>query len=286
MKALPRDLSVTALYTAAAWSWGRLPDAELFDNADSRRVFGAVNMVLAAAWPFVGRGAPLKVALLHRHAAIDVLLRASGIRRVLELAAGLSRRGITFSADPGIEYFEVDRPAVIAHKRALLERTEAGRSALRRPNHHLLAGDVTEVGLDTFCPAASTPLFVIAEGLMMYLEREGQQAIFQQVAARLADCGGSFVFDFVPPRERPRPGAVGAALNWLMKRFTSGQSFAQDARTREEVVQDLLACSFGQVEWIEPHRIARAWNLPYPEVPTQQLLFVARMSRSDERGKS
>ena len=40
------DLSVTALYTSATWTWGALPNADLFDHRDARRVFRVVNAVL------------------------------------------------------------------------------------------------------------------------------------------------------------------------------------------------------------------------------------------------
>ena len=99
---------MTALYTSATWSWGKLANAELFDHAQARKVFRVVNAVLGVTRPFIGLRSPLPHALLHRHTIIDALLRAAHARRVLELAAGLSRRGVTFSANPGIDYVEID----------------------------------------------------------------------------------------------------------------------------------------------------------------------------------
>jgi hypothetical protein len=58
-------------------------------------VFRAVNGTLALTQPFFGTTAPLRIALLHRHALIDSLLGASQARVVVELAAGLSRRGVS-----------------------------------------------------------------------------------------------------------------------------------------------------------------------------------------------
>src|SRR5215472_2264861 len=94
------DLSVTALYTSQAWSWGGLSHAHLFANADAKRVFDATNAALAVSRIFRRDFAPLAQMLLHRHAMIDHLLRESGARQVLELAAGLSRRGAAFTEDP------------------------------------------------------------------------------------------------------------------------------------------------------------------------------------------
>jgi len=280
------DLSVTALYTSAAWSWGDLPNAHLFDHAHARRVFRVVNAVLGMARPFTGARGPLPVALLHRHTFIDALLRAADARRVLELAAGLSRRGVTFSTDPVVEYVEVDRPDVVAAKRRLLERTDEGRAALGRPNFRLVEADVQTTAMGALAPPNGHELFVIAEGLLMYLEAEAQRELARDVATRLADGGGTFVFDFVPPREQPPPGRVGRGLGWAMKRMTGGHGFARDDRTRVEVKADLVQCGFDRVEAFEPRVVAREWGLPHPDAETQQVVFVAHVDRKPSRGTS
>ncbi len=286
MTAYARDLSVTALYTSAAWTWGGLANAELFDHPDARRVFRAVNTVLTMTRPFTGVEAPLPIALLHRHTLIDVLIRSSGTQRVLELAAGLSRRGVTFSADAAIDYVEIDRAPVVDKKRQLLERTEAGRTALARPNFHLTAGDVEAISLEAVCPPDGRALWVIAEGLMMYLDADGQRAIGRTVAERLVDAGGTFVFDFVPPSELPQPGNVGRGLGWVMKQFTGGRGFARDERSRDQVAADLVSCGFDRVETIEPRHVAEEWLLPHPDAPTQQLVFVAHVDPNRSRGQA
>jgi O-methyltransferase involved in polyketide biosynthesis len=283
MKRLEGDLSVTALYTAGVWGWGHMPNAELLDHADARRVFRIVNAALSLARPFIGRRAPLKVALLHRHAAIDELLRASGLTLVIELAAGLSRRGVTFTANPDIDYIEVDRPAVIARKRVLLERTQAGRLTLLRPRFKLVAADISELVLESLSSGDGRPAFIIAEGLMMYLEAEAQRALARRIVARLRDGGGTFVFDYVPPAELPRAGLVGRALGWLMKRFTGGRAFAADVRSRGQVVQDLRECGFDDVECVEARKIANQTGLPFPHVASEQLIFIARVTRGAGR---
>lgn len=281
---LSGDLSVTALYTSAAWRWGGLPHADLLDHSDARRVFGVVNAALGVARPFVGGGhAPLRVSLLHRHVAIDHVVRAARRPRILELAAGLSRRGLTFSEDATVDYVEVDRPAVLEAKRALLSRTAEGRRALARPNLRLLGADVIETPLAELSPPDGRPLAVIAEGLLMYLQVEAQRSLVGRVRERLADGGGTFVFDLVPPREQPPPGLAGRGLGWLMKRFTGGQGFAPDPRSREEIADDVRACGFADVEILEPRRVAREWGLPHPEANTQQLVFVAHTERPAAR---
>ncbi len=269
------DLSVTALYTSHTWTWAGLSCAELFATPEARAVFRVTNAALFLARLFRWSLPSLRHSLLHRHTMIDRLLRESGAHRVLELASGLSRRGAAVSADTSIEYVEVDLPHVVARKRALLERTEEGRAVLARPNLRFVAADVTEAPFGDLAPRGGS-LFVIAEGLFMYLQPEAQRALWRKVHDGIAARGGTFVFDLVPTCEQPRPGIVGRTLEALMKRFTGGRSFERDARTRADIRQELLAAGFDETEAVEPRAVARAWSLPLPDARTQQLLFVCR----------
>ena len=204
------DLSVTALYTSGAWAWAGLPGAELLASADARRVFGATNAALAVARLFTPGLRSLRHALVHRHTMIDHLARASGAGQILELAAGLSPRGVAFSADPAIRYTEVDLPHMSLHKRRLLERSDAGRAALARPNLRLAAADVTEAPLDDLV-IPGEPLFVIAEGLLMYLPPAKQRALWRKIAALLGRAGaGALVLTWSPrsSSRRPAPSAA------------------------------------------------------------------------------
>ena len=263
------DLSITAQYTSAVWAWGKLPCAELFATTDAQRVFDVTNAALAAATLLRPR-TPLRIALLQRHAMIDHLLAEAAPARVLELAAGLSRRGAAVSADPAVHYVELDLPAVSAHKRTLLARTDAGRAVLARPNYELVAGDVADA---VFPPAE----LVIAEGLLMYLDAPARARLFAKVAALGA---ARFVFDLTPRDEEPPPGLAGRALEAAMKRFTGGRSFEKDLRTRADVLRELRAAGFTEVAALGSADVARAWHLPYADQATPTVVFTAGASRS------
>ena len=270
------DLSVTALYTSATWAWAGLSGAELLASPESRRVFDSTNGALALARPFQKEPRSLQHALVHRHAMLDHLLRASGARQVVELAAGLSRRGVAFSADPSTRYTEVDLEHVLGHKRRLLERTPEGRAVLERPNLRLVARDVVQSELDDLVTPGE-PLFVLAEGLLVYLQPEEQRALWRKVRGLLDRAGGGgFAFDLVPSSEEPEPGAAGKALGWMMKRFTGGKTFERDARSRGDIAAELGDAGFSGVEMIEPAAVAAAWSLPFADVPTRQLVFAGR----------
>jgi len=270
---MPGDLSVTALYTAGVWAWAELPMAELFASQESRRVFRVTNGALDLA-RLAKRDVPhLPTTLLHRHAMIDHLVRAAAPRAVLELAAGLSRRGAAFTADPNLDYTEVDLPPVVAKKRALLERTEAGRAVLDRPGLRLVGADAQAAPLEPLV-RPGVPLLVVAEGFLVYLAAPAQRALFARVAA-LAKRASEvrWVFDLVPPSEEPPPGVVGRVLGAALERATGGQSFAREPRTAADIVGDLRAAGFTSVETARSERAAAAWSLPHPDARTRNVIF-------------
>lgn len=269
------DLTVTALYTAQTWKWGRFAEAELFATWRGRDVFNATNLTLGVARVF-RRGLPsLRHSLVLRHAMIDRLAGDSGCRQIVELAAGLSRRGAAMTGDPDVRYVEVDLPRVVARKRRLLQRSARGRAIAERGNLRMVAGDVRDVELAALVDDG--PVFVIAEGLLMYLDAEQQRALWRRVAALLADRPGSaFAFDLVPFCEQPRPGALGRGLQWLFERMTRGARFAFDDRTRDDLTADLRACGLGDVTLYDPPAIAAALGLPAADRPTQTLVWLTR----------
>ena len=273
------DLSVTALYTSATWSWANLPYAEIFIHRDSRIVFGITNVVLAVARIFVRGAGSLRHALVHRHVLIDRLVDSAGVTLVVELAAGLSRRGAAFSANPNIRYVEFDLPHVIARKQALLAQSSVGRAVAARSNYEIHPADViNECWEDTV--RSESPRVVVAEGLLMYLNSVERLAFYRRVADYLEGTGGALVFDLVPKNERVKPGAIGRWLGWLMRRFTDGAGFDEASTTRESIIHALQRAGFDSVEALEPYAVADKWNLPFREHRTEQLVFWAKKHRN------
>ena len=271
------DLSITALYTAATWAWGGFDDAALFATVEGRRVFDVTNAALAAARLLRRDLAPLRISLVQRHALIDALAReaiAEGARQVIELAAGLSPRGAAFTRDPGpvMRYVEIDRPAMLARKRALLARSAAGREVLARDRLRLVEGDALAIELAGVI-APGGVVCVIAEGLLMYLDAAAQARLFAQVRALGAHV--RLVFDLVPAAEEPAPGRIGRALAAAMRRATGGGGLVRDGRTRADVLAALAAAGFDAVA-IDTRAVARARGLPFPDAPTRMVIFDAR----------
>jgi len=274
--AKPADLSVTALYTSQVWAWGGLSHAHLFASSDAKRVFDTTNAALAAARIFNRTLAPMRHSLLHRHTMIDHLMRASGYRQVIELAAGLSRRGAAATSDTRVRYTELDLPPVVERKRDLLQRTDGGRAVLGRPGLRLIEGDVEAVALEPFVRPGE-PVFVIAEGLMMYLAADARHRLFTKVSQLAAITGElRFVFDLTPTCEEPEPGVVGRVLEAAMKRSTGGRGFERDALTRDDIMTALRGAGFDDSEAVASGDLAHGWNLPEPDRRPHVVLFVAQ----------
>lgn len=268
------DLSVTAYYTAHAWRWGKLAGAELFTGRKTRDVFNATNLALGVARLFRRDLPSLRHGLVQRHVMIDRLAAASGCAQILELAAGLSRRGVAMSADPALRYVEVDLPAMIAHKQKLLARSARGRAVAARPNLILTAADVTAMDLSQ--PLAPGPVCVIAEGLLMYLDAAAQRSLWARLSALCqARPGSAVLFDLVPFVEQPRPGRIGRALERLFKRATSGRTMAFDDRTRDTLTAELRDAGFTSITTFEPATAPADWELPYLHKRTQTLVWRA-----------
>lgn len=274
------DLTITALYTSGTWAWAGFKRAELFATREGGAVFTVTNVVMAFA-SLLRPGSPsLRWSLAQRHAMIDQLARNTGATRIVELAAGLSRRGAAFTDDPAVRYVEVDLPAVIARKDELLARTETGRAVAGRSSLVRLAADVRDVDLGAVVGQVTdgdppgTRVCVIAEGLMMYLDARAQRALWGRIAEALAGRPGSvLLFDLVPAGELPQPGLVGRALGALMAWFTDGRGFVRDGRARADLRRDLVQSGFSEVDLFEPTDFGPDAPLPGRGRRTQVVVF-------------
>lgn len=272
------DLSVTALYTCQTWISAGLGSAQLFAMPDAKGVFDATNAALALSRKLRPELPSLRASLLARHAMIDHVLATTAPRRVVELAAGFSARGARTTAQPGVEYLELDLPAVARKKRELLEGSAAGRAVLARPSYRLVEGDALAFDLGAVL-AGEGPRLVIAEGLAPYLDASARRTLFTRVASALRGAGGgTFVFERVPDEELPPEGAVGSALGWAMRRFTKGQGFAKDAKSRAVLREELRAAGFDDVAVSTPADDPSVLAGALPGERAQVVLFVAHVA--------
>lgn len=164
-------ISPSAHYTGYVWYRHRLAEAA-FVTAFGRFVHQLLRPISWGAR--VGFGLDIEAFLLQRHLQIDARLAAAieqgGVRRVVEIACGLSPRGRRFRARyPQLRYLEADLPAMAARKRLLLQEQGWLCSELQVRAVDILA----ERGRHSL-PALFAeldphqPVLVITEGLVNY----------------------------------------------------------------------------------------------------------------------
>lgn len=140
-------------------------------------------------------GPTFEDSLLARHRLIDERLERAitggTIRQVVEVAAGLSPRGLRLAhqhAGLGLTYVEGDLPDMVARKRALLARAD-----VRLNNHSMIELDalaasgprsLAGVCEDHLDPTRGTA--IVVEGLYTYFDRDAVVAMWQRAAAALA----------------------------------------------------------------------------------------------------
>jgi O-methyltransferase involved in polyketide biosynthesis len=177
-------ISPTAYYTGHVWARNGLGDPGLTTTA-GRALFLAGQPVLVPV-DLLG-GPTLEHFLLARHRIIDRLLdheiRAGRVGAVVELAAGMSPRGLRFVREHDeVEYVEVDLPAIAEQKREALARL--GTPSVR---HRVAAADVFGDefpalfhGLD-----AGRGVAVVSEGLLNYFPTDRVELLWGRIASEL-----------------------------------------------------------------------------------------------------
>ena len=271
------NLSITALYTSAVWHWAQFSGAHFFNSEDARRVFSVTNLALAVMRVFRWSLPHLPEGLAQRHTLIEQLASENDTELMIEFASGLSMRGwrtLTMSqVNRRLKrYIEIDLPHVLEHKRqALTQKNELplGLSFFHKDLKELGLEELEQLVADT-----SKPTF-IAEGLVMYLSPEELRVFFGLLAQLLVKQGGRLIFDWVPTIEQPKPGLFGRVLAALMRRFTGGDSFQRDQRSRDDMKTLLLDLGATSVTLYDCHLYAEERHLPFPAVHTQQLVFCA-----------
>ncbi|OBG99914.1 SAM-dependent methyltransferase [Mycobacterium sp. E2699] len=119
-----------------------------------------------------------------------------GVSQAVILASGLDARAYRLPWPAGTVVYEVDMPEVIEFKTETLRDLGAEPTAERRTVAIDLRDDwaaaLQEAGFDADAPAAWS-----AEGLLVYLPDEAQDALFDHITA-LSAPGSRLAFEFVP----------------------------------------------------------------------------------------
>jgi O-methyltransferase involved in polyketide biosynthesis len=223
-------ISPTAYYTGHVWCRNGLSHPAL-DTREGAALFTMLRPVMRAGRA-VTRGVALEEMLLQRHRIIDHLLtrevEAGRVSQVLELAAGMSGRGVRFArrfGSSGLVYVEGDLPAMAARKR---DRFAA--AGLARDGHHVVAIDVlTDTGPLSIGEAtrglldAREGVAVITEGLLSYFDTPSTEGLWQRIARFVDPFAGNVYLSDIHLGEPMNVRAV-AVWRQMLRVFARGRT--------------------------------------------------------------
>lgn len=211
-------ISITAHFTAQVWAREGLPWAACFDTSRGRWIHRLMTPSRAVLSRLGYTTLPQR--LVQRHRILNALVEQLRPVQLIELGAGLSPRGLTFSQTHAAAAIDVDLPAMIAYKR---ERLPA-----ELPPGYRLAGVDLVRSEDYFQDIGANvagPTVVVSEGLLNYFPLDVQRRLLGRIVLLLRACGGgTFLYDTYHQADIDRLGVVGQA----MRRF-----ICTGARTRD-----------------------------------------------------
>lgn len=243
-------IAPTAHFTAQAWVQAGFEHAGYFDTFQGRVMFNAVKRLTPMAGALGPHVQHHLDYLWIRHAAYEERLRQLQPDVVVEIGAGLSPRGLSFTRrNPGLIYIEGDLPHMVAAKRRALAGVELP------PNYHL--GTVDLLGsrfLDTLPPVfrAGQKIAAITEGVTDYLSMDEKRKAMGNIASLFrAHGGGRYLFE-VHARE------LYGAYRQMARFFTSALGLLVGARfddrlfeTIDEARRFAVSCGFDAAEVLE-----------------------------------
>jgi O-methyltransferase involved in polyketide biosynthesis len=174
-----------------------------------------------------------------RHHAFEARMERIAPDVVIEIAAGLSPRGLTYARRwPEITYLELDLPNMVAAKRARLKRVQL-------PDNYRLAE--TDILADDFIerlpikPMAQQRMVVITEGLMDYLSMQEKQRAWRNVQGLLAMAapGSRYLFESWPA-DRVLPDTTSGQLGLRGLSMLVGRQMGENLFANAEAVAEGL----------------------------------------------
>jgi O-methyltransferase involved in polyketide biosynthesis len=168
MKQSYEKISPTAKFVAYIRTFTDIPFAkEMAEESGAERIY---EELAGESRESLVRVSPYWEA---RYKVTDRIIMQRGITQVLEVAAGLSPRGIAMTENPEMVYVVTDLPQILDQEKAIAE-TILSRLNSPRPNLHFETANALDHGslsraLTVFAP--DRPVAIITEGLLPYLNR-------------------------------------------------------------------------------------------------------------------
>jgi O-methyltransferase involved in polyketide biosynthesis len=187
-QATPFDrISPTALMVAYARQFTDIVYAK--ELAQLGNVEAMIDQVLASE---VDRPMELTVLIEGRYKAINHMMARFNSAQIIELASGLSPRGLVMTRDPRMTFVESDLTAMISCKQHLANQLIGDRA-----NLYFAAIDVasqpSQLPLCVEHLDRQKPVTILCEGLLMYLTFEQKRQVFANIRELLQIHGGVWI---------------------------------------------------------------------------------------------
>lgn len=131
-----------------------------------------------------------------RYKSIASAIRKSGLRQVLELASGLSLRGLAMTQDSDIRYIETDLADLTNEKCSLVSEIRKQYYLEDRGNYSLAVANalnLTQLQDVTQTLFSNQPMAIITEGLIQYLSVEELETVTRNIQSLLMQYGGLWI---------------------------------------------------------------------------------------------
>ncbi|MFA5047824.1 MAG: non-canonical purine NTP pyrophosphatase [Patescibacteria group bacterium] len=166
---------------------------EIFDELDA-----VVKPTDPLGIEYLERAKGLKIAprFEARHKLINRLINENKTGQILEIASGLTPRGLAIAEEnPSLCYVEVDLSDMASHKRKLLKVLfDKGRA---RPQKNLFIEDGDALDYDSLVAATrhfkNEPVVIIQEGLLRYMNFDQKIIVAKNVHRLLEKFGGVWI---------------------------------------------------------------------------------------------
>jgi O-methyltransferase involved in polyketide biosynthesis len=239
-------ISPTAHYTGYIWARNGLSHPEL-ETVEGRVLFESLRPFVTVSG-LLGRGT-LESYLLARHKAIDALLEreieAGRVSQVIEVAAGLSPRGLRFARRYGerLTYVEADLSGMVERKRTALERIGSLSERHRIEEVDVLRDHGLSAVAGTLDPGRG--LAIVTEGLLGYLEKDAVRGVWRRFATTLSGfTDGIYISDI---HIGELQNAEVRAFRLLLSAFVRGRVHLHFG-TPDEIVRTLTDAGFSDAE--------------------------------------
>ncbi len=143
----------------------------------------------------------LALPIEQRYKSVDAALRATGIRKVVELASGVSPRGIIWSRDESVQYLATDLVEIIAQKIAIEKQILGSQTQNQLRWMPLDALNPAQCQFPDFFFKRNGPIGIVVEGLLPYLNLDEKRRVAENIHALLKRLGGVWITPDISSRE-------------------------------------------------------------------------------------